>query len=74
MTNDLLALLIIAAGIIGCSAKSGRGLTIAMLTIVSVILLGVSGSSASHGSYGPLIAVVAFVGTFGLITLFRRRK
>ncbi len=73
MTNNILALIIIAAGIIGCS-RNNRALSIAMLAVIGVVMLFVSASAAAVSNFGPLFGVLGFVGAFALITLFRRRR
>lgn len=73
MTNLILAIIIIVASFAGSSAKASKGMTLAMLAVLGVIMLFVSSSAATGGDFGPAIGVAAFVGTIGLFWLFRKR-
>lgn len=73
MNNNIIALVIMAIGILGCSAKASNNFRIGGLVVLGIILLGVGLNASSAGDNGPLFALLAFVGTFGAIALFRRR-
>ncbi len=74
MTNLILAIIIIVASFAGSSAKASKGMTLAMLAVIGVIMLFVSSSAAAGGDFGPAIGIGAFVGTIGIFWLLKRKR
>ncbi|MBX9685044.1 MAG: hypothetical protein K2X27_00005 [Candidatus Obscuribacterales bacterium] len=74
MKNNILALLIMACGIIGVWGKVGRKTVLALLSVILILLAFVSVDAAKVNDFGPAVGVAAFVLSFGLIFLFRRRS
>ena len=74
MKNNILALIIMAAGIIGVWGNVGKNAMIALLGVIAAVLLFVSVESAQASNFGPATGLIAFVLSFAVVVAFRRRK
>lgn len=74
MMNNVLALVIIVVTLAVMIGRPSRGWILAALAVVSGVCLIASAQAATVGDLGPALAIVAFVGTFGLIYFFNRSR
>ncbi len=76
MTNLILLILLMVVPWIAIAGKPSKARLFTGLGVIGAIMLFVATSSATAATpdWGPALAILAFVGTFGLIYFVRSRK